>query len=363
MKKITVPLKKRIDYSYAISYSTDYISELVADIKNNKWGKRYAVISDSKVKKLYGEKLVKKLKRSGINAELLSFPFGEKNKTLDQAEKLIHQLSKLEFHRDDCVIALGGGVTGDLAGFVASIYMRGIPYIQIPTTLLSMVDSSVGGKTGVDSSWGKNLIGTFYQPKKVYIDTVFLKTLPKKQLRNGIAEVIKYGVIKAPSILRALYKKHEKVMGLDERILKRIIMRCIKIKADIVGKDERETGIRKILNYGHTVGHAIEKISKFKVQHGEGVSLGMAVINTIATDKKMFAKKKQLYIKNIFKLYNLPTKFPKPIDPNRLINIMKQDKKAKKGKNYFIVPQKLGKVFLSGKITNRDIIKACKKHS
>ncbi len=363
MKKIIVPLKKRVDYSYEISYSTNYIPELIEDIKKNKCVRQYAVISDSKVKKLYGETLIKRLKSAGINASLLSFPFGEKNKTLDQAEKLLDQLSKLGFHRDDCVIALGGGVTGDLAGFVASVYMRGIPYIQIPTTLLAMVDSSVGGKTGVDSLWGKNLIGTFYQPKKVYIDTKFLKTLPRKQVANGIDEIIKYGVIKAPPILRILFKEHKKIMSLDSKILKKIIMKCIKIKADIISKDEKEKDLRKILNYGHTVGHAIEKITKFKVQHGESVSLGMAIINTIAADKKILAIKNQLYIKNILKLYNLPTKFAQSIDPNRLINIMKQDKKTRKGKICFVVPQKLGKVFISDKITNRNIIKACKKHS
>lgn len=363
MKKISVPLKKRVDSSYDISYSADYISELIHDLKKNQLGKRFAIITDSKVKKLYGEDLAKNLKKNGIDAELLSFPYGEKNKTLMETEKLLQNLSKLEFHRDDCIIALGGGVTGDLAGFVASIYLRGIPYIQIPTTLLSMVDSSVGGKTGVDSDWGKNLIGTFYQPKKVYIDTNFLKTLSKKQLSNGIVEVIKYGIIKAPSILKILFKKHEQVMALNPKILEKIIMQCIKIKAEIVSRDEKEKGQRKILNYGHTVGHAIEKISKFSIQHGEAIGLGMSIINSIAADKKILAKKNQIYVKNILKMYNLPTKFPNPVDANRLINIMKQDKKTENGKIHFVVPRQFGKVFVTGEITNRDIIKACKKHS
>ena len=223
MKKITVPLKRKSNQSYEIVIGHDLIKRLIVDLKTNKWGNKYAIITDSKVKKLYGDKLQQDLKKVGIEAILISFPHGEKNKNLDTVEKILDQLFKAKFYRDDAIIALGGGVPGDIAGLVASIYMRGIPYIQIPTTLLAMVDSSVGGKTGIDSQWGKNLIGTFYHPKKVYVNTKFLETLPKKQIRNGIAEIIKYGVIAKPSILKTLTKEKDKIFSFDPKILTSLI--------------------------------------------------------------------------------------------------------------------------------------------
>lgn len=363
MKTLRVNLKARTDRSYVIYLNTSYIKNLVLDIKKNNWGEKYAIITDSKVKNLYANELQKKLKRAGINSEIFSFHNGEKYKTLEQAEKLLHSLSKAEFSRDDAIIALGGGVIGDMAGFVSSVYMRGIPYIQVPTTLLSMVDSSVGGKTGVDTKWGKNLIGTFHQPKSVHIDFSFLKTLPKKQIKNGIAEIIKYGVIAKPSILKLLDKKYNRIIKLDKEIINKIVGRCIKIKTSIVQRDEKESDLRRILNYGHTFGHTVEKLSNFKIQHGEAVSIGMSMINTIAADKKILSKKDRDYIKNIIKKYKLPRKLPATINSNKIIETVKYDKKAKKGKIMFIIPKKIGNVILSDKITRRDIIKTCKKHS
>jgi len=362
MKNILVHLKKRIDDSYEICFKTDYLKRLIIDLKKQKWGKKYALICDSKVRKLYGDDLARKLKKAGLEVEVFSFMQGERNKTLRTAERLLSALSKSGFYRDDAVIALGGGVTGDLAAFVASIYMRGIPYIQIPTTVLSMVDSSVGGKTGVDTSFGKNLVGTFYQPKKVYINTDFLKTLPKRQVLNGIAEVIKYGVIADKKILKLLKKNSKNILDLKRRSLENLISLCIKVKARIVELDEKEDEIRKILNYGHTFGHAIEKISRFSVQHGEAVAIGMSMINTIAVNNKWLKKKHSDRIKEVIKLYGLPHKYPK-MNTQKLIAAMKLDKKTKNGKILYIVPYRLGKVLLTEKISKRDIIKACKKHS
>jgi 3-dehydroquinate synthase len=362
MKKIQVHLKNRGDDSYEICFKTDYLKRLVVDLKKNKWGAKYAIICDSKVRRLYGNDLLKKLKSAGIEAEIFSFMHGEKYKTLRTAERLLSALFKAGFYRDDAVIALGGGVTGDLAGFVSSIYMRGIPYIQIPTSLLSMVDSSVGGKTGVDTNFGKNLVGTFYQPKKVYINTEFLKTLPKKQMRNGIAEVIKCGVIADKKILKLLEKKNKEIMNLKQRPLEKLIARCVRVKARIVEIDEKEGDVRRILNYGHTFGHAIEKLSKFKVQHGEAVAIGMSMINTIAVHKKWLKQKKADRIKKIIKLYGLPHKYSN-MDCKKITEAMKMDKKVKDGKILYIVPYKIGRVLLTEKITKRDIIKACKKHS
>lgn len=363
MKKITIPLNKSVKRSYDIVIGDTFLKRLIVDLKSNKWGKKYAIITDSKVKKLYGEKLQKDLKKVGIETVLISFPQGEKNKHFWTADKILDKLFKEEFHRDDAIIALGGGVPGDIAGFVASIYMRGIPYIQIPTTLLSMVDSSVGGKTGIDTEWGKNLIGTFYQPKKVYISPRFLETLPKKQLRNGLAEVIKYGVIATPSILKTLEKNKTKIYANDSKIISKLIASCIKIKSSLVVADEREKGVRKYLNYGHTIGHAIEKLSKFSIQHGEGVAIGMSIVNTIAVSKKWMSKKDSEYIKSLLKLYALPTKLDQAINNVKLINALKLDKKVSNGKKQFIIATKLGRIKISESITNRDITQACKKHA
>ncbi|MBA4336708.1 3-dehydroquinate synthase [bacterium] len=341
----------------------NFIRRVIVDLKSSNLGKKYAIITDSNVKKLYAEKLQKDLKKADIESVIISFPYGEKNKNFQTVEKILDQLFKEEFHRDDAIIALGGGVTGDIAGFTASIYMRGLPYIQIPTTLLAMVDSSIGGKTGIDSKWGKNLIGTFYQPKKVYINPKFLETLPKKQIRNGIAEIIKCGAIARPAILKILNKNKDKIFAFNQKVLSKIINLCVKIKSNFVLADEKENGIRKYLNYGHTIGHAVEKLSKFSVQHGEAVSIGMAMINTIAVSKKIMSKKDSDFIKSLLKLYELPTHLPRTISSIKLIGALSLDKKTENSKRQFVVITKPGKAKISTLITNSDITKACKKHA
>ena len=360
--KLRIVARKNVDESYNVSYCENYIEALILDIKKNYWGKKYAIITDSKVKKLYADDLAKKLKRAGIKVEILSFPQGEKNKTLATAEKLLLQLSKLNFQRQDCLIALGGGVVGDITGFVAAIYMRGIPFIQIPTTLLAMIDSSIGGKAGVDTYIGKNLIGAFHHPKKVYINPEFLKSLTKKQLKNGFGELIKYGVIAKPKILDLLEKYHDEILSFEPKIIQKLIMTAIDIKASIVMQDEFEDGLRKTLNYGHTIGHAIEKISNFKIQHGEAITLGMRIINSIALDKKWFKEKHSNQILAILDKYELPNKLPKEFDISKMIDVMKSDKKAEGQIIIYVIPKKIGKVILTNKISKTDIQKACKKH-
>jgi len=356
MKKINIK-------SYDVLIDETFLKRLIVDLKSEKWGKKYAIITDSKVKKLYGDKLQSDLKKVGIKSTIISFPHGEKNKNFYTIEKILDQLFKDEFHRDDAIIALGGGIPGDIAGFVASIYMRGIPYVQIPTTLMAMIDSSIGGKTGIDSEWGKNLIGTFYQPKRVYINPKFLETLPKKQIRNGVAEIIKYGAIAKPSLLKILKKNKKEIFIFNQKILSKIIFTCIKIKAGFVITDEKEHGMRKYLNYGHTIGHTIEKVSGFSIQHGESIAIGISIINTIAVSERLMTKKDADLIKSLLKLYSLPTKLAQTISNIKLINALKLDKKIHNGKRQFVIVPKLGKVKISTSITNRDIIKACKKHA
>lgn len=332
---IKVRLKKD---SYKIEFCS--FAQVAKNLDKNPLGQKYAIITDHKVKKLYAESLKKELKKSGIIAEIFSFPSGEKNKTLQTIEKLAEQMLAKEFDRKDAIIALGGGVVGDIAGFLASIYLRGIPFIQIPTTLLAMVDSAVGGKTGVDLESGKNLIGTFNQPKAVYIDPTHLKTLPKNQLRSGLAEVIKYGVIKDKKLFKYLEKNLDQIFALQPQALNHIIERSLEIKAKIVQKDEKESHLRMILNYGHTYGHALEKISNYTLLHGYAISIGMILANQIALDKNLLKPTEAERIKNLLKQAGLPVSTMHKIDASHL----KNDKKRSGNKIKFILPTKIGRV-------------------
>ena len=222
MAEVKVTLKKKIDDSYKIFINKDCVNKIPAFLKRKKLGNKYMIVTDSKVRKLYGNSLLRFLKKSGIRADIISFPQGEKNKTLQSVEKLANEMVEKGFDRKDAIISLGGGVVGDVASLLSATYMRGIPYIQIPTTLLSMVDSSVGGKTGVDLESGKNLLGTFTQAKAVCIDIKYLKTLSSKQIRAGLAEVIKYGVIKDKNLFKFIEQNLEKIFSLEEKALNKI---------------------------------------------------------------------------------------------------------------------------------------------
>jgi len=318
----------------------DALLSITNDLKKLKDINSFAIITDSKVKKLYGGKLLWNLKRAGLKAEIFSFREGEKSKNFNTVEQLANEMVGKNFDRDSCVIALGGGVVGDIAGFVASIYMRGIPVIQIPTTLLAMIDSGIGGKTGVNLKSGKNLIGSFHQPLSVFIDPYFLKTLPIKHIRNGLAEAIKYGVIKSKPLFNFIDKNLEKILKLDQKILKRIIESCVKIKTEIVEKDEKEKGVRQILNYGHTFGHAVEKQSNYTLLHGFSISLGIVLANRLAVEKNILKQQDSDCIKNLLKKAGLPVyTMHKPTLKN-----IQNDKKKHGDSVNLILPTKIGEV-------------------
>ena len=246
------------------------------------------------------------------------------------------------FDRDSCVIALGGGVVGDIAGFVASIYMRGIPVIQIPTTLLAMIDSSIGGKTGVNLATGKNLIGTFHKPLEIFIDPYFLKTLPVKHIRNGLGEAIKCGVIGSKTLFNFIDRNLDKILKTDQKILKRLIESCVKIKIEIVEKDEKEKNLRQILNYGHTFGHAVEKQSNYTLVHGFAISLGMVLVNRIAVEKNILKQQDSDCIKNLLKKAGLPVyTMHKPT-----LKDIKNDKKKHGNTINFILPTRIGETII-----------------
>jgi len=342
MEKVRVNLKKTEDRSYEILIGEDILKKIPLDLKNKKTVHSYVIISDSNVASLYGQKLLKGLTNSGLNSHLISFPAGEVHKDRDTKARIEDEMSKLKIGRDSCVIALGGGVVGDVAGFVAATYNRGIPYIQVPTTLVACVDSSIGGKAAVDTPYGKNLIGAFYQPWRVYVDVNTLRTLHEKEIREGLAEVIKYGVIKDKNLFEYLEKNIDHIFSFNTDALIHIIKRGCEIKGQVVELDEKESNLRKILNFGHTIGHAIENISDYKISHGEAISMGMVTEGKIALELGFWKLDGYERLVSLFNKTGLPTKPPHSLDLSRMINAMKLDKKARQRRIEMVLPRKIG---------------------
>lgn len=305
-------------------------------------GDKFAIITDENVDKLYGNKILTLLKDKEVYKIVL--PSGEGSKNLKTVEGVLNTILDYGLTRKSIIIALGGGVVGDIAGFCASIYMRGIDFIQVPTTLLSQVDSSVGGKTGVNMTKGKNIVGSFYQPKVVVIDLNFLKTLPRRELISGIGEVIKYGIIYDYEFLKYVNAGLQEVYQLDENVMKKVIKRCCEIKSEIVSKDEKEEGLRKILNYGHTIGHGLEAATDYKkFTHGEAVLIGIYYEALMAKQLGYIDEFYFCEIATIIKNTGVPLE-EHEIPWIKAIDYMLKDKKNKDGKISFILPRDKGKV-------------------
>jgi 3-dehydroquinate synthase len=266
------------DRSYEVLFRSGILGELSSGRLTLPEASSFFVVTDSNVAKLYGKRVLAGISSYGRKAEMVSFPAGEANKNIETAWSVAAKLSELGADRESLVLALGGGVVGDLAGFVASIYKRGIDFIQLPTTLLAQVDSSIGGKTGIDTPWGKNQVGTFHQPRQVMTDPLTLRTLPPGEKLNGLAEMIKCAVIAS----RGMFRRLAKVADFDSKIPDDVIINSCKIKARIVSEDETENNLRAVLNYGHTVGHALESASNYRLSHGRSVILGMMAESWIA---------------------------------------------------------------------------------
>ncbi len=315
-------------------------------------GARAAIITDETVAALYGHQVEEGLRRVGIETIVLSVPPGEASKSLRTAEMLYTRLLESGCDRHTTIIALGGGVIGDLAGFVASTVLRGVPYIQVPTTLLAQVDSSVGGKTGVNHPLGKNLIGTFYQPRCVFIDPEVLKTLPERERWSGLAEVIKYGLIRDPALWARVEEKLEDFVQRPE-MLSEVIARCCEIKAEIVSADEREGGLRKFLNFGHTVGHALEAASDYELRHGEAIAWGML------REARLSHQKAGLSASELERIEKLLAHFPKPpvaqISSKRVIELMRRDKKAHDGRVQFVLLRSIGDPTLCDTVAEAEL--------
>jgi len=344
IEKISVKLEIREDKSYDIDIGEGILGRIPGEVKDAGLAHRFAVVTDSNVGPLYGESLLEGFRKAGLDAQMITFPAGEKNKNRETKAWIEDRMLELTMARDSAVIALGGGVTGDMAGFVAATYTRGLHCVQVPTTLVACVDSSIGGKTAVDTPHGKNLIGSFHQPWRVYIDIDTLQTLEEKEIREGLAEVIKYGVIRDEELFSFLEKNMKAVFSRDREALGYIIRRGCEIKADVVERDERESNLRKILNFGHTIGHAVENLSDYGISHGEAISVGMVAEGRLAAEMGLWSGDELARLEALIKQAGLPSKVPEAMDAGKIIDTMKLDKKSRGGRIEMALPGRIGRM-------------------
>jgi 3-dehydroquinate synthase len=359
MKLIKLQLKKR---SYNIIVGSDTIKFLGRYISRLNIGDTAYVITNAAIKNKYGKILSRTFRQYGFNLIFKLIPATEKSKSLERASSIIKDMAGCDRKAKVFIVAFGGGVIGDLASFIASIYKRGIPYINIPTTLLAQVDSGIGGKTAVDLTEGKNLVGTFYQPRLVFSDVGLLRTLNPRQIKTGLAEVIKYGVIKDPSLFVYLEEKYKDILELKPTALEFIVSRCSQIKAKVVQQDEREEkGIRTILNFGHTIGHAIEAALNYKkYNHGEAVALGMLIASDISNKLGLLGQVVLKRIERLIGKVGLPTKI-KNIPLTDIIEAHYRDKKFIGSVNRFVLIKDIGRIKIVENIPLKIIREAIEK--
>lgn len=343
MKTIKVHLKDR---TYNILIGRGIVKKAGSIIKRLGIGNDAVCITNASLFNLYGDVIKNALEKSGLSVRFEKVPDSEKAKTERVAASLIKRISAYDRRKKIFIINFGGGVVGDVGGFVASIYKRGIPYIQIPTTLLAQVDSAIGGKVAIDLPIAKNLVGSFYQPKLVISDTSLIRSLPARQIKSGLAEIVKYGVIKDVSLFVFLEKNHRKILRCDQASLEYIVSASSRIKARVVERDEFDrTGVRAILNFGHTIGHAIESASKYssRYNHGEAIAIGMTAACGISRRLGSISAKDSERIISLISSLGLPTK-ARGIKSRDVYNAHLHDKKFIHGKNRFVLPVRIGKV-------------------
>lgn len=353
MEKLFVDLGKN-SYDILFSDSFSALPKALADINVPK---KLLVVTDSNVEKLYADEVNNLLRESGYDSAVYAFTAGEENKGMDSILGICKACIEHEMDRKSMIVALGGGVVGDMAGFAAAIFMRGIDFVQIPTTLLSQSDSSVGGKTGIDFMESKNILGAFHQPKLVYINVGTLKTLPPEQFVSGMGEVIKHGIIRNGSFFDYVEENSEKIKTLDSETLIEMDKINCSIKADVVEQDEKEMGLRAILNFGHTIGHAVESAYDFKMTHGECVGIGMVGASYIAYKRGMIDAETLKRIENILDMYGFKTRVKLP-EKETVFSFMQKDKKKIAGKLKFVLPTKIGEVMQTTDVTKDEIFAA-----
>ncbi len=319
-----------------------------------------AVIADSNTAALYGDAVRNILEGNCKKVILCSFPAGEEHKTLDTVKGLYKTLIEEKFDRKDLLIALGGGVVGDIAGYTAATYLRGVDFVQIPTTLLAQSDSSIGGKTGVDFDGYKNMVGAFYMPKLVYMNIGTLKTLDDRQFYSGFAEVMKHGLIKDAMFYEWLLDNLYEIQDREPDILEEMVMRSCTVKKLVVEKDPKEQGDRALLNFGHTIGHAIEKYKNFEMLHGECVALGAVAAAFISWKHNWLSMEEYYEIRDMFVPFNLPISID-DIDPEEILALTKSDKKMAAGQIRFVLLKKVGKAVIDTTVSDEDILNALRE--
>ncbi len=354
-QRLPILYNKKPCYDIVFSKSFEELTEELQDLAVDK--KRLCIVTDSNVDKLYGEELLTLLSKICVKAVKYVFPAGEENKTLDTVKEIYKFLIEEGFDRKDMLVALGGGVVGDLTGYTAATYLRGIDFIQIPTTLLAQADSSIGGKTGVDFDGYKNMVGAFKMPRLVYMNLSVLKTLDDRQFFAGFAEIMKHGIIKDAIFYEWLIEKMYEICERDLDTLEEMVMRSSGVKKLVVEKDPTEQGDRALLNLGHTIGHAIEKAKNFELYHGECVALGIVAAAFISWKKELLNMDEYYEIRDMFVPFYLPISVD-GIDPAEILRLTKSDKKMEAGKIKFVLLKKIGKAVIDTTVTDEEILAA-----
>jgi 3-dehydroquinate synthase len=352
MRTIDVPLRQR---GYPIHIGAGLLSSLGRLLAESCPAPTAAIVSDDQVAPHYAKTALTAMIEAGYRTSLLVVKAGEESKTLGTASGLYSDFAEAGIERRSPIVALGGGMVGDLAGFVAATWLRGVPFVQVPTTLVADFDAAVGGKTAVNHPAGKNLIGAFHQPRMVLIDTATLATLDMRDFRAGLAESVKHGIIRDADLF-AWHEDHaHDILGRDVEVLSELIERNCRIKADVVAADEREAELRAILNFGHTVGHAIESDQRYALRHGECVSIGMVAASAIAVARRMISQNDADRIARLLEEFGLPTRLDRPIDIETLMAFMQKDKKVLSGKIRFVLPTAIGHVITTSEVTDEEI--------
>ncbi len=338
---ITVDLHQR---SYPIVIGAELLASLGERLRAMQVSRTVAIVTNPIVRQLYADTVMAGLTAAGFTATIIEIPAGEEHKNFAWLTFLYDRLLEARLDRNSAIVALGGGVIGDLTGFAAATFLRGVPYVQMPTTLLAQVDSSVGGKTGVNHPQGKNLVGAFYQPRLVLIDTETLHSLPRREFIAGLAEVIKYGVILSPDLFALLESDLARVLALDSTVLREIIRISCTLKALVVGEDERESGVRAILNFGHTLGHAIESLTEYKrYLHGEAIAIGMAFAARLSKMRGHCSEETVTRVVRVLKRAGLPVEIPREAMGRHLALAIESDKKMSGGKIKFVCISEIGR--------------------
>ena len=350
-------VKKDGSFCYAIKFSNSFenLAEEIARL--GFFGHRLCVVTDSNVAPLYLEEVKSELGRKFSNVSSFVIPAGEQNKTLDQVKKLYEHLILNHFDRKDCLVALGGGVIGDMTGFCAATYLRGIDFVQVPTTLLSQVDSSIGGKTGVDFDSYKNMVGAFHMPRLVYMNLSVLHTLTQEQFSCGMGEILKHGLIKNKEYFTWCMEHADKIQERDYDTLLSMIMESCKIKRDVVEKDPTEKGNRALLNFGHTLGHAVEKLKDFQLLHGQCVAIGCVAAMKLSAMRGMISPKEVDLVKECFRKFHLPVSVD-GITGTDIVAVSKSDKKMEAGKIKFVLLREIGNAYVDKTVADEELLEA-----